>query len=177
MTRIQRLENIIIAVLLLLAATALFVLPDKGYILIFIFVALSGLFQSVKLIIYYFTMARFMVGGRRVLLRAVICFDLAAVTLSFTVIPEIYVMIYLVGGMIFLNGIDIFKAIEARKYGSSHWVGGMVAGIGGVVFAVVCLINYQSPVLAGYIFAAELIYAAGVRLVECFRRTEVVYIQ
>lgn len=177
MTKMQRIENIAVALLLIVFAIILITIPIEGYLIVFTLVSVSWLLQSIRLFFYYFTMARFMVGGRRVLLKATIFFDLALVLFSMSDIPKIYVMIYLVVGMIFVNMVEILRAMDAKRCGNHHWKFRMFAGITGIVLAVICLINYKSANLAGYIYAVELAYSAIVRIANSFRRTKIVYIQ
>jgi len=77
MTRLQRMENVAAAVILVLLSVLLIYFPDKGYMMVFLFVSFSWLIKSVRLLIYYFSMARYMVDGQRVLLKGVVFFDLA----------------------------------------------------------------------------------------------------
>lgn len=166
MTKVQRLENYSVALLLLIMATVLVAFPNIGYLIVFLIVSASWFIQSVRLLIYYFTMARFMVGGQRILLKGVIFFDLSILALSVSEIPRILVMIYLVIGMIFINLIDILRALDMKKCGAGGWKYKLLAGIAGIAIAAVCLWHYKSPRLSGYIYAVELVYAAIIRIFD-----------
>lgn len=177
MTKFQRIENFIVAIFLLVLSVILIFVQDDGYLVVFGLINISWFIQSLRLLVYYFTMARFMVGGKRVLLKGVIFFDLALVSYSLSDIPKIYIMLYLVSGMLFINLIELLRAIDAKKCGNPHWILKMSEGIVGMAMAVICLMNYKSPTLIVYIYAVELAYAALVRIVNTFRRTSMVYIQ
>jgi len=178
MTKIQNIENLVVAILMVFLAIIVIICdPEDDYAIILGIISVSWLVQAVRLLLFYFTMARYMVDGRRILLKGVVFFDLAIVTSYISTIPDIYVMIYLVVGMIFFNMIDILHAMDAKKCGSVHWKFKLFAGASGIALAFVCLCNYKNPTLAGYIYAVELLYAAAVKVINSFRRTEMVYIQ
>lgn len=177
MTKVQRVENIFVAFFLILLSVILFLASEEGYLVVFGFLAVSWLIQSVRLLLYYITMARFMVDGRRVLIKGVIFLDLAIIAASLDDIPRIYVMIYLVAGLIFANVVEIFRSIDAKKHGSHRWEVRFIAGIIGIVLAFYCMINFNNPVLTAYIYAVELIWSALVRIANAFKKTSVVYIK
>lgn len=174
MTRVQRIENFIVAIFLLFLAVIILFSSEKGYFLVFGLISFSWFIQSVRLLTYYFTMARFMVGGQRILLKGVLLFDLSIITSSFSDIPRIYVMLYLVGGMIFAYIVEVLRALDKKRCGAHAWKIKMVTAVAGIVLAIICLCNYESPRLAGEIYAVELIYAAIVRIYNSVRRTKIV---
>lgn len=176
MTRIQRINNVVLGLFLILLAAILALVPEEGCLLVLGFVGVGWLLRAISLLVYYFTMARFMVGGKRVLLKGVIFLDLAMVVVSLDDIPRMIIMIYLVIGMIFVNVVEIIRAFDAKKC-KAHWKFKMIAGLAGIILAIICLVNYKSVTLASYIYAVELVHSALVRITNSFKRTKIVYIQ
>jgi len=174
MTRFQRIKNIFIAMLLILLALLLVVIKEKGYFLVFGILAFTWFFEAIGLILYYFTMARFMVDGKMILLKGVILLDFAVFALYLDDVAPIYIMLYLAVGMIFVNFLEIFRAFDSKKSGSRQWKFRMLAGISGIILAAICLYHYKTPELSGYIYAIELVYSAIVRIYNSFRNVSFV---
>jgi len=94
-----------------------------------------------------------------------------------TDIPSIYIMVYLVIGMMFVHAVEILRATDEKKCGNNRWKFKMASGALGIIIAIICLYFHKTPSLAGYVYAVELLHSAFVRMVNVLRRTEIVYIQ
>lgn len=176
MTKPQRVKSILLALLMILAGLFFMHSPTKCYPLITFVLCLGMTLKGVRLLIYYFSMARHMVDGRNILYQAVIMIDLGLFTGSLTQVPLIYVMLYLVSIHMFTGAIDILRALESRKYGSP-WKVNLVHGAINVLMAAACLVFIKTTWIAVVIYALGLIYSGIMRIITACRKTPTVYIQ
>ena len=177
MTLFQRFRRVALGILMVLGAGLILWQENDGLLLIAFFLVLSLGLYSVKLLVYYFTMARFMVGGRRVLIKGVIMLDLAALFLSLTTIPRFYIVLYLVIGMLFTDLVNILRALDGRKLGGRRWNYTIIVNGIGIVIALVCLVNYRDYSLVTLLYAVNLAFDGLVLVVTGFRKTAMVFIQ
>ena len=177
MTKLQKIMSLASGVVLLLMAVLVLMLPEEGYIIILLFFAVTMLIGGISNLIYYFTMAKRMVGGLSVLYRGVLTLDLSLFTLSLPGLPTLYISLYLVGSYAFLGIIDILRALESKKRGAPSWRFNVIVGAVHLVLAAVCLIFINEPRIMMTVYALGLLYSAAMRIVNVFRRTAIVYIQ
>ncbi len=180
MTKVQRILRVFEGIMMLLCAVLLNVAPFGGYVIVIVILALSLINYAFRRLIFYFTMARYMVGGRSILYSAVIILDFGILMLGFVSLPGIYLAIYL--GVIHLvsGGVDIYNAIDAKKLGSSLWLRGAVVGAINIVIAFVAIVaglTTKSVQIFVVIYSIGLVYSAIIRIVSAFRKTAIVYIQ
>ena len=176
MTKPQRVKEVIFGVLMIAAGLFFCINPTENYPLITAVLCFGMMFRGIKLLIFYFRMARYMVDGRSLLYQAVIMIDLGLFTGTLTQVPLMYVMLYLVAIHIFTGAIDILRAIESKKYGSS-WKVKLTTGIVNVLMAVACLVFIKMTAIAVMIYAVGIIYAGIMRIVSACRKSTIVYIQ
>ena len=176
----QRIKNVVIGVLIILGAVILIAFPEEGLTITVCILSISLFVYGIKTLIYYFTMARHMVGGRIMLYLAIVVLDLGMFTMMMTDVPsrdKIYIALYLLAVYAFSGAIDILRALEAKKYQASSWKFSLVSGIISVVIAILCIVFIGSTNMIVYLYSAGLIYSAIVRIVTAFRKTAIVYIQ
>ena len=176
MTKIQRIWSIFFGLIMVAMGVVLPIYPKYAFAAITILLGLSLFLSGFRQLIYYFTMARHMVGGRTMLYRAVIVFDMGMFTLTLTDIPTIYVMLYLIGIHAFSGTIDILLALESKR-SESAWKLGISHGIMDVLIALLCLAFLGSVTVAIYIYSFGLCYSGVMRIIRGVRRTAIVYIQ
>ena len=92
----KRIVKIIVGVVVVILAILMILQPDWGYMLINAVLGIALLVSAIGSLIYYFRLARHMVGGRSTLFSGLIQLDLAVFTLTLTDLPKIFLMIYLV---------------------------------------------------------------------------------
>ena len=177
MSKFSRIKNIVVGVIMILSALFLMLAPDFGYAAILVILALGMLIYGIKNIVYFFGMARHMVGGLAVLFRGLIGLDISFFTLSLSDIPSIYIMLYLVGIHLFTGAISIMRTVEAKKNGSKAWKGKLLDGLVNIGVAVLCIIFIRSQNVTVYIYSVGVIYSAIIRIKSAFKRTAIVYIQ
>ncbi len=176
MTKLQRINSFFIGLLMLSLGICLILLQDKAISLIMGFLALSLTVTGIKKLYYYFTMAKFMVGGDDTLIKGLILFDLGTFTATLTRYSRLYVMVYLLAVHAFSGFIDVLRALEAKRLGSPAWKLSLSSGIINIAVALSCVVFLKSATISVYIYSAGLIYSALVRVILSFRKTAVVYI-
>ena len=178
MNSIQRIKKFLSGLVMLLGSLLLIVEPEEGYYIIAFLLSISLLLTGVRAMVYYFTMARNMVGGKSILYRALILTDLGIFTLTTITIPKIYLICHLLISHAFSGLVDMLKAIEDKKLQSSSWRMSFLYGLGNLLTAVAaftCLLN-NSTDLVMYIYCAGLAYSAIMQMASSFRKTAIIYI-
>ena len=117
MSKFQRVGNIILGLIMILLAAILFIIPKEGFYVVIAILSIGLTVIGVKEIIYYFSMAIHMVGGKRSLYRGVIILEIGLFTMSLYDVPRIFVLLYLVAIHAFSGGVDVLRAFEAKKKG------------------------------------------------------------
>ena len=168
MTKTQRVKNILLGLLMILVGLLFMLSPTSFYPAITGLLCLGLIIRGIRLLFFYFSMARHMVNGRSMLYQAVILIDLGLFAGSLTQVPLIYVMIY-------LAIIHLFTG-EAKKYGSS-WKLNLSHGIVNVLIAFTCIIFIKITWLAVTIYSIGLIYSGAMRIGTALRKNRMVYIQ
>ena len=98
-------------------------------------------------------------------------------TLALSEVPRIYVILYLSGVYIISGTIDILSALDARRQGSVHYKLKLTLGIINMLVGISCIALVKWVTYVVYIYAAGLIYNAIMRMINVFRKHEMVYIQ
>ena len=176
MTKMQRVGEFFAGIVMLLLSLIIFIDPWHSYRPVVFLLGISFSAEGIRQLIYYFTMARHMVGGKYSLYLGLVMFDLGAFTLSLTDVPRPYVMLYLAAVHAFSGAVDILRALESRRAGAS-WKVKFTSGVVYIAIAVLCLVFIGSANAAVYIYASGLLYGAVFRFINAFRRTAIVYIQ
>lgn len=180
MSHFQRVKNIIFGIFMILFAVVLFTSPKEGYPVIAAVVSLLMFVYGFRLLIYYFRMARYMVGGKATLCRAIIMLDLALFSTTMVYMGGIVIVIYLLAIFAFTGVVDILRAIEAIGMKASNWKLKLITGLISVMFAVSLVVagvvNGNMQIIV-YGYCIILVYSAIVKIVTAFKRTAIVYIQ
>ncbi|MBQ2670607.1 MAG: DUF308 domain-containing protein [Clostridia bacterium] len=119
MTIVQRILNFLLAILILLSGLLLIVFQNYCLPIVTATLGFSLLIYGIKQTIYYFRMARHMVGGRYLLYMGIIVIDFGIFTFSMTNVPTIYLWIYLIFVYAFSGIIDILRSLEAKRNDAS----------------------------------------------------------
>lgn len=163
---------------MIFAAIVLILIQDERKYMIVIAVLAVGLaIKGIKDIIFYFTMARHMVGGKMILFQGVVVTDFAILTGSLSNVPKIYVLLYLVGVHAFSGAVEILRAMEARRTVEGPWKMKMSHGIVNLMLATACLIFIKHINTAVFIYGLGLIYSGVIQIISAFRRTAFVVIE
>jgi uncharacterized membrane protein HdeD (DUF308 family) len=165
---------------MLLFCVFIFLNPKVGYRFAALIIILSMLYFGLKLLIYYQTMARHMVGGKAMLFLSILILDFGVFVFTIVDTPMLFLLVYLLLFHGFSGAISILRAMEVRRFSSGVWVLNLAAGVlnlGVALGAVVSAVVFRSITALAYLYLVGLLYSAIVRIASAFRRTEIVYIQ
>ena len=179
MNKLERLLNIIAGLFFFFCGVIMLFLPDTGYHIVTLILSLSLLLFAVRMLIYYFTMARYMVGGKLILIIGLIVLDFGLFTVTLAKMPAFYVILYLLAVHAFGGVVDILRGREARSLDAPSWKKSTIFGVVNIIIALValgCGIFQNSPDVVVIIYGLSLVYSAIGRIVSAFRRIEIVYI-
>ncbi len=180
MGKFARISRIISGLLMIILGIVMAVIPEDGYVYVIIILSVSVVALGIKQLVYYFTMARFMVGGKEMLFIGIIALDFGMLTLSFSTVPKIFLVMYLIVVRAFSGVIDIMRGTEERSFDSPHWKITVSYGVVNLAVALLALISglfIRSTRFLVYIYSVGLIYSGISRVVSAFRKTAVIYIQ
>lgn len=176
MTKWQKISSFVVALLMILFGFLIMVVGEPAYLIVILIIALIDLVYSVRMLVYYFRMARYMVGGKEILFRGILFLDLSLFILSLSTIPSTYIMLYMVGMLAFTGVVDIMNAMDLRRM-QGHWVLQILRGLVCVIGAILCLVKMNTPDMVVTIFCFMLFYNAVMRIINAVRPTEIIAIQ
>ena len=180
MTKAKRFLYIIQGIASLGLALILIFFSTEGLTAVVGIIGLGLTINGIRALVYYFTMARYMVGGKFVLYRGIIFLDAGVFTSVVADNPILYVILYIAVLHAFAGAVSIMGAIESGRSGSPNWrsraANGMVNIILAVMVIVAGLVMHRTVIVVD-IYAGGLIYSALYRIVSAFRKSAIVYIQ
>jgi len=180
MTIKRRILMLLLAAIMIFTAVVMIKVPEVGILLAAIIFAIGLAVAGLHSLIYYLTMAKYMVGGKVHLFIGIIILDFALFTMSILLQSTVLIVIFLQLFYGVSGAISIVRSREAKKNGSPLWKYNMIDGIINIaimLMAFICGNFYKSDTLLVYIFSIGLIYMALARIISAFRKTAVVYIQ
>ena len=172
----QRIQNIVIGLITIVVSIFMMSLPERGYQLAALIISISFTVSGLRTLLYYFTMSRFMVGGKRILFRGLILLDLGLFTSTFINSSKFYMILYIVIIHAIAGAIATLKGRQAKQNDAPSWKLSMVYGVVNLLMALFCIVFIRSTEMIVYIYCAGLIYSGVMRLYSVFRRTEIVYV-
>ena len=179
MTKAAHIKYAAQGILTILLALFLIIYEESALPIVVAIIAFGLTLKGLRSLVYYFSMARSMVGGRAQLYRGLIFTDLGVFSASLAAKSGIILILYIAAMNLFSGLISILRAMESKKIGSPQWKAAMVYGCACVIMAAAVLvfgIALKKPAAAVYVYAAGLIYSAIIMIASAFRRTAIVYI-
>ena len=176
MTSMQRVRSILSGLFMVIGGLLMIHDPEDGYVIMTFIMGVTLLIRGIQNLVYYFTFARHMVGGRTMRAIGIVLLDLGAFTLTLTDVPKIYVILYLLVLHLFTGVIDVMHARETKRQGSQHWRLNLAVGVANILVAAACVVWSRSVSMVVTIYCVGLIYAGILRIVSAFRRTAIIYI-
>ncbi len=179
MTKTKRVVNVLQGILMVLFAAALIAFPDLGLFFAVFVIGISLFLRGAGALIYYFQMARSMVGGKSLLYQGIIYLDLGLFAASLMNNGAMVIVCYIAVVNVLAGLIDLLRAVELIRERSRRWV--FNAALALVSFAVAAaaitleVLDFHTDLIV-YIYAGGLLYAAIQRIAGSFRRTAIVYI-
>ena len=178
MSGFQRIRGVLIGLVMLTVAFVFIANPSEDvYRSIVAILALGLAIAGLKDMIFYFRMARHMIGGKMILIQGAIIFDFAILTGALANVPKIYILLYLIGIHAFSGVVEILRAMEAKNSVEGPWKMKFGHGLVNLALAVACLIFIRRSNTAIMIYSIGLIYSAIIRIFNAFRRTSFILIQ
>ena len=180
MTKTNRVLTVLKGLVMTAFAVLLIAVPSEY--MLNIVLGIIGIGMSLKgfsVLWYYISMARYTVGGKAVLFKAIIYLDIGVLTSSLADAPGASVVLYLAAISGFSGVIGILRAFEAKGIGS-HWKLTFAHGAVNILFAVAVIVFgfvLKMPEQAVYVYVISLLYSAVMTIISAFRRTAIVYIQ
>ncbi len=176
MTTLQRIGNYLSAIFMILAAVLFIVNWETSYLNILSILIIALNLRAFQMLWYYFSLARYMTGGRQILYRGLLYFDLGLFAFSLKNIPSVYVLIYLSALLGFSGFADVLGALDAKKI-HGKWKLKLARGIGTILLMIAAFVFIDSQYSVVIIYSISLIYNAVMRIANVLRPQEVVVIQ
>lgn len=176
MTSGKRIGNFLIGLLMILVGGMVLIDPNEGYGVAVAVLQLLLLFYGIKHLVYYFSLARFMVGGITVFYKGIVLLDLALFAFLMDDLPRRVVMLYLVGMMGFAGLVDILKSFESKRIEAPSWKYTFSYGLLKILIAFTGLFFINSFRMLSYIYCIGMFHGAISRIVTACRKTAIVYI-
>lgn len=178
MTLFQRIKGFFIGFMMLVAAIIFIVNPnDDAYKFVIAVLSTWLAIKGIKDIVFYFTMARHMIGGKMILIQGVIVLDFALLTGSLSDVPKIYILLYLIVIHAFSGVVEVLRAMEAKRVVEGPWKMKFSHGVVNFLLALSCLVFIRQTHTALIIYSIGLAYSALMRIVGAFRRTAFILIK
>lgn len=165
----RRIKEIVVGLLKIVLGIILIAVPDDGHFIVSVILGISLLIYGIRNLIYYITMARFMVGGRLILYLGVLLVDGAGLLMAFSDVPTVYIMIYLIVIYAVSGMIDLMHALEEKSMQVSTWRFQMSIAIINLLIVVACFAFIWSGRICVYIYAGGLIYSALMNIIAAIR--------
>ena len=177
MSKLQRIRGVLSGVGSLLLALLIILIPaESSFYIIALVMCISLMVLGVRELVYYFRMARHMVGGRTMFYLGIIILDMGIFTFTLTDIPHTYLMLYILATHGFGGFVEILRALESKRLDSPAWKFDFSRGVIDLLVAVLCVFFLSNVTILNFIYSAGLIYSGIARIVSSFRQTEIVYI-
>lgn len=177
MSYAQRVRSFMAGTGMLLAMLILLIIGDDGVSLVVFILAVSLILRGLRSLIYYLSMAKFMVGGQASLLTGVFLIDLGILSLSLADEGQMFIFLYLAGWNAFSGLVSLLRAREAYRNKGKSWIMNTLYGVVNIGILICCFIYWNSPATLAALYCAGLGYSGILRIINAFRRTEIVYIQ
>ncbi len=176
MSKTARIRNLLMGLVMILLGGWLSVRPEEGFLWIAAFLCISLLAYGIGQIVYYFRMARHMVGGRMVLYRGGIILDVGMMTIGMSRIPRLYILLYLVIIHLVSGVIDVAHGLDARRQHVRFWFLYFLEGGVLIVLALGCLVHFRSTEMLVQLYCTGLFTTAAIRIGSAFSRPSIIYI-
>ena len=177
MTKYQRAESFIVGMIMLLSGAVMLYFPEEGFYCIAMILGASLILKGVQSLVYYFAMARFMVGGKAILFTGVIILDFGIFTFSMVDEPKIYILVYLNAFHGFSAVVNLLKGIREKTSRTGSWKVDLFQGIGNLLIISVCFLFRQSQAILVCLYCGGLFYSGALRILCAVRKNDIVYIQ
>ena len=129
MSYLQRVKSFMEGVGMLLAILILMLSDESGVSWVVFILAISLILKGIRSLVYYFMMARFMVGGLTALFAGAFLIDFGILSISLADEARIYIFLYLAGWNAFSGLISLLRAWESYRNKGRSWILNTLYGI------------------------------------------------
>ena len=176
MSSLQKIGKVVLGILMAACGALVLAYPKDGLDVMGWFFSVALAIAGIRLLCYYLSMGRHMVGGKALLFLGILLVDFGVLAASLTDSPNVYLVVYLIAIHAFTGLINLLRANEAKKVGG-QWQFTMLQGVVSLLIAVACVVFIKSPDTIALIFCAGMFWSAGVNIVSAFKQTQIVYVQ
>ena len=177
MTKLQRIGNLALSLLMIVCGLVMLLNPQGGVLAVAYVLSIALLLYGAEKLVFYVRMARHMTGGLSLLFRAIIAIDVGLFAVAVILeSPKLAIALYLIAYNALTGFLTIARGVESKLF-RAPWVSNIVLGLASLALAVLCIMFINSDETIMWIFCIGLFYSAGVRLVSAFKPTEIIYIQ
>lgn len=175
MRKMTKIKNLLLSMIMIAFIVVLLSFIRFGPVLIILLVGAGLIVSGVRTLIFYITMARYMVGGKRIFFNSILLLDLGVFMMTGSKVSEQLVLFYLTAILAIAGVIDIIRALESKKEGAP-WKGRLLRGMVTIAILILTNIFKKQPNIVVYLFCIELLYYAVSKIISVFRKTAVIYI-
>ncbi|MDO4804881.1 MAG: DUF308 domain-containing protein [Lachnospiraceae bacterium] len=150
---------------------------EEGYKTVLNILEFALIISGIKHLHFYFTMARYMVGGIYIFFKGIFILDAGLFAFNLDDVPKQYAMLYLIGGLAIAGVIGIMHAMEVRKLESGKWKSLLAQGIIQISVAIVCLFFLGDQDMLTLVYGLGLLHSGIMRIMTSFRKTAIVYVK
>ena len=176
MSKFQKIVSILKSILIIIIGLLMIISPSDGFFILILILQLGLLISGIKLLVYYFSMARYKVGGLSTLYKSIIVIDSALLLFSFSTAHPKLVMALLIIAIAFEGVVYIMKAMKSRTLEYSSWKTQLLHGLIYFIIAILCLFFMDNTTISTILFAIGLIVSAVSDIITSVKKTEIIYI-
>lgn len=177
MGKARRILNVLTGLLIIFFGIIMLTSNGEAYRMVLFILEMALIIRGVRLLVYYLTMARHMVGGKVILYEGIFLLDIGLFTVNLDELPLMYAMLYLLAGLAVSGIIDMLRANEIRLLESGRWKYQFFTGIVKIGVTVICLFSLDSPISLVSVYSFGLIHSGAARIGSAVRRGAIVYIE
>lgn len=176
MSSLKRIYHVIYGILALISAGLLLLYPRDGAMFVMVFIDVALLVYGIRMLVYYITLARFMVGGIMTLYKSIIVIDFGLFVFGLYEFPYRFIMLYLVAIMAFNGAREILSAMETRRLENPAWKRKIAYGAVTLVLALSALFVHDSMPIVTILYSIGLIHGGLYSIATAFRKSAIIYI-
>ena len=177
MSKFSRVLSVLKSLLMIFIGAIILLVPDESdYIIVCIILGVVVTIEGFKKLFFYFSSAKNMVGGRRILINSIVNIDLGLISFLVLLEDPILAILYMVAVFILLGAIDILRSFEIKKNGSKTWIIKLIKGILTIAVGGVCIAFAKYTETMLIVFGCAWIVLAVEGLITAFSKSAVTYI-
>ena len=177
MGKARRVFNVLTGLFTILFGLFMFSGQDRAYTAMLFFLEFALIIRGVRLLVYYNSMARHMVGGKIILYEGIFFLDIGLLFVSIDDLPWMYVMLYLVIGLAISGVVDLLRANEIRLLESGHWKYHAFTGIVKILATVISFASFKYPFILVGVYSFGVVHSGAAKIISAVRPGAIVYIE